>query len=56
MFKYKCFMLRKKSQNLGLKMPYLDILGNKLKTIYAIFANSALKVERFMQNVRNFNL
>ena len=37
-------------------MPYLGILGNKSKLDIAIFAISALKVQSFMHNIRNFNL
>ena len=37
-------------------MPYLGIFGNKSEKDIAIFAISAVKVESFVQNLRNFSL
>ena len=54
-FKNKCFILRK-----NLKFRTKNVLfrcfGEKIEKDIAKFAISALKVESFMQNVRNFNL
>ena len=55
LFKNKCLMLCEKLK-FGIKMPYLGIFGNKSEKDIAIFAISAVKVESFVQNLRNFSL
>ena len=54
-FKNKCFMLRKKLK-FRTKNALFRYFGEQIEKDIAIFAISALKVESFMQNVRNFSL
>ena len=55
LFENKCFMFVK-NLKLRTKNASFRYFGEQVEKYIAIFAISALKVESFMQNARNFNL